>query len=83
MSPGTSPPELSKDLLGHAADRLRLHPEEAGGVEVALELLDGDLQVVGGAWVLHEESACHLIDVRVLRLRGKDRRHEELERAVE
>src|SRR5437899_7458650 len=75
--------ELGQQLLGGPTDRLRLHPEEAGGVNVALELLDRHLQVVGRAAVLREESARHLVDVFVLRLRGQDRRDEELERAAE
>ena len=73
--------ELGKQLLRRAADRLRLHPEEARGVDISLELLDRHLQVVGGSAVLGEERARHLVDVLVLRLRREDRCHEELERA--
>jgi len=75
--------ELVEDLLGRAADGLRLLTEEAGGVDVALELRHFDGEIGGRPWVLLEEHPGHLVDPLVARLRGEDRGDQELERCAE
>jgi hypothetical protein len=80
---GDLPAELAEDLLTASADRLRLLPEEAGLVDVFLELGNRDGEVVLGSAVFREEAARDLVHPFVLRLGGEDGRDEELERASE
>ena len=75
--------ELLDERLHRAADRLRLLPEEARRVDVALELLDRDGEVVLGPAVLLEERRRDLVDVHVGRLRGEHHGDEQLEVAAE
>ena len=66
-----------------AAQRLGLLPEEAGGEDVALELLDRHREVVLGSAVLDEEILRDAVDVHVRRLRREHHGDEQLERAAE
>ena len=61
--------ELLDQHPHRAADRLRLLAEEAGLVDVALELLDRHGQVVLGPAVLDEQLLRDLVDVDVRGLR--------------
>ena len=72
---------LEQDAHG-SADRLRLLPEEAGGVDVPLELLLRHREVVLGSSVLLEQRPGHAVDVRVRRLRREHHRDEKLERGA-
>ena len=71
--------ELLEQHVHRPADRLRLLPEEAGRVDVPLELLLRDGEVVLGLAVLLEQPLGHAVDVRVRRLRREHHRDEELE----
>ena len=75
--------ELLEEHAHRPADRLRLLPEEAGRVDVALELLDRHGEVVLGPAVLREERRRDPVDVHVGRLRGEHHRDEQLEVAPE
>ena len=66
---------LDQHLHG-AAQGLRLLPEEAGRVDVALELLDRDGEVVLGPAVLLEQPLRDAVHVHVRRLRREHHRDE-------
>ncbi len=82
-----SPRNLAVELLEQhahgAADRLRLLPEEAGRVDVSLELLLRHGEVVLRPAVLLKKRSRHTVDVDVGRLGRQHHRDEELERAAE
>ena len=75
--------ELLEQHAHGAADRLRLLPEEAGRVDVSLELLLRHGEVVLRPVVLLKERPRHTVDVDVGRLGRQHHRDEELERGAE
>ena len=76
-------PELLQQRRHRPAQRARLLPEEARGVDVALELLGRHGQVVLRPPVLAKQPLRHAVDVHVGRLRREHHRHEQLERVAE
>ena len=75
--------ELLEQHPHRAAQRLRLLPVEAGGEDVALELLLRHGEVVLGPAVLLEQRRGDAVDVHVGRLRRQHHRDEQLERVAE
>ena len=75
--------ELLEEAMGHRAERFRFLVVEAGRLDVPLEDPRRRRGVVRRAPVLREEDPGDLVDPLVLRLRGKNRRDEELQRRGE
>jgi hypothetical protein len=69
---------LLHERARHSGERLRFHPEEAGGLNLGLELRCRRLRQRAGVRISREERRRDLVDALVGALRRQDRRDEQL-----
>ena len=77
---GISPPCVSHELGRHAEERARLRAEEAGRLDLRLELVGRGARERRGVGIAREERRRDLVDALIGALRGQNRRDQELVR---